>query len=373
MPRVAALDLLEQLHHPARPLAAGRALAAGLVHVELRRAQRELHHAAALVDHDQRGGAEERPDRAQRVVVERHVDLPRGQRRHRGAARDDRLQLVAAGDPARVRVDQLAHRGAELELVVAGLLDVAGDREEHRARRARRADLVEPVGAELEDRRHGRDRADVVDLGRRHVEALHRRERRPRPRLAAPALERVEQRRLLAADVGAGAAVDGHVHLAEEARLARLVDGRLQDLVLGQVLAADVDEDVLRLDRVRGDQAALEQPVRHARHHLAVLERARLGLVGVDDQVLRLRALAVDQRGLAAHREAGAAAAAQVRLLQLGDQLVRAHLQRLRHLLVAADRLVLGELRQVALVRAGEQHRPKPHGAPSRSRARRPA
>src|SRR4029079_11404463 len=33
------LDLLEQLNHPARSLAARRALAARLVHVELRRAQ----------------------------------------------------------------------------------------------------------------------------------------------------------------------------------------------------------------------------------------------------------------------------------------------------------------------------------------------
>ena len=40
-----------------------------------------------------------------------------------------------------------------------------------------------------------------------------------------------------------------------------------------QVLAADVDEDVLRLDRVRRDQAALDQPVRDAEHDLAVLER----------------------------------------------------------------------------------------------------
>src|SRR2546428_5286216 len=34
-----ALDLAQDLHHPARPLAARRALPAGLVHVELRHAQ----------------------------------------------------------------------------------------------------------------------------------------------------------------------------------------------------------------------------------------------------------------------------------------------------------------------------------------------
>src|SRR5688572_20281323 len=37
--RLPLLDLLQELHHPARSLAAGRALAARLVHVELRRAQ----------------------------------------------------------------------------------------------------------------------------------------------------------------------------------------------------------------------------------------------------------------------------------------------------------------------------------------------
>ena len=46
------LDLVQQLHHPARALAARRALPARLVHVELRDAQAELHHAAAVVDHD---------------------------------------------------------------------------------------------------------------------------------------------------------------------------------------------------------------------------------------------------------------------------------------------------------------------------------
>ena len=42
---------------------------------------------------------------------------------------------------------------------------------------------------------------------------LHRRERRLEPRPAALALERVEQRRLLAADVRAGAAVQREVEL----------------------------------------------------------------------------------------------------------------------------------------------------------------
>src|SRR5262245_31584356 len=58
MLRLAGLDLLEQADHPASPLAARRALAARLVHVELLGPQRELHHAGAVVDDDDRRGAE---------------------------------------------------------------------------------------------------------------------------------------------------------------------------------------------------------------------------------------------------------------------------------------------------------------------------
>ena len=96
----------------------------------------------------------------------------------------------------------------------------------------------------------------------------------------------------------------------------------------------------------------------------AVLERARLRLVGVDDEVLRLRALAVDERRLAAHREAGAAAAAQRRLLELVDELVGGHRPRaLEAGAVAADGLVLGELRQVVVLGAAEE-RVLSHRAP---------
>src|SRR5918992_763690 len=58
--RVAGLDLLQQLYLPARPLAARGALPAGLVHVELRHPQAELHHARAIVDHDHPGRAHHR-------------------------------------------------------------------------------------------------------------------------------------------------------------------------------------------------------------------------------------------------------------------------------------------------------------------------
>ncbi len=60
---------------------------------------------------------------------------------------------------------------------------------------------------------------------------------------------------------------------------------------------------------------ALDELMRVLLHQLAVLERAGLGLVGVADDVLLHVALG-QERGLQAHGEAGAAAAAQARALE---------------------------------------------------------
>ena len=60
---------------------------------------------------------------------------------------------------------------------------------------------------------HRGDRLDVVDHGRAGVEARDGGERRLEARLAATALEAVEQRGLLATDVGAGAGVHGDVEV----------------------------------------------------------------------------------------------------------------------------------------------------------------
>src|SRR6185312_6284629 len=96
----------------------------------------------------------------------------------------------------------------ELDLEVARVRDVARDRDELRAGRALDAELGVARAAHLDDRRDGREGLDVVDERRPLVQALVGGERRLEARVAALALERVEQRRLLAADVGAGAAVD---------------------------------------------------------------------------------------------------------------------------------------------------------------------
>ncbi len=291
---------------------------------------------------------------------------------HRRAARDDRLQCAALGDAVPVLEDQLAQRRAERQLVVAGAVDVPRERVDDRSRRGRDADLRVALGAELDDRRDAGERLHVVDQRRLHVQPRNGRERRPRARLTPLALERIEHRRLLAADVRAGAAMDDDLDVAEHAGGAGLLDRRLEHLVLGQVFAADVDEDVPGLDRVRRDQAALDEAMGNPAHDLAVLERARLGLVRVGDDVARSAAPigAGNEAQLPAHREPGAPASSQRGVRNLLDHLLRRHAARLLERAVAADRPVFLELRQVALVGAGEDGEISHREAPRRARGR---
>ncbi len=160
------------------------------------------------------------------------------------------------------------------------------------------------------------ERLDVVDDGRLAVQADGgREERRLEPRHAAVAFEALDERGLLADDVGTGAPVeddvDGEVG-AEDVRAdvaggVRLVQ-RGGDALLGEGhLAADVQEALAEPGRVAGDEAPLDQLMGIAFHQQPVLVGARLALVAVDDEVARPHALG-REAPLDAGGEAGAAA-----------------------------------------------------------------
>ena len=114
---------------------------------------------------------------------------------------------------------------------------------------------------------------------------------------------------------------------------------RVEHVGLQHVLAADVDERAVGARRVGGDHDPLDQHVRVLLHQFAVLEGARLGLVGVAHEVLVHRALR-QERDLLAHLEARAAAPAQARGFELCEHLVGRHRQRLAQRRVAAARFV---------------------------------
>src|SRR5512142_1992695 len=133
--RVAVLDALEHALHPRRALAAGRALAAALVGVELGDARERADHARRVVHDDDAARAGHGAGGLQGVELHRDVDLVGGQDRRRAAAWDDRLHGPAAHDPAAVLHDELLQVVVHRLLVDARPVHVAGDAEEPGAAR----------------------------------------------------------------------------------------------------------------------------------------------------------------------------------------------------------------------------------------------
>ena len=317
-------DAGEYAVHPAGALAAGRALAARLGIVEARDALAGAHHAGGVVHHDHRAGTQSRPRLLQAVVVhgEAHHRLAR-QYRHRRAARDHALDRATRAHAAG-HLQQFGERRAEPDFVIAWPGDVAGDREDLGPTVVGLAQVEEPLGAVAHDRRHGGEGLGVVDRGRLAVEAEVGRERRLVARLTLLALQRLHQRGFLAADVGAGAehVVQVDVDAAAEDVLAQPAVGvglgggflevleRLVVELAAQVVVAD-----RAACRVAGDRHALDHRMRVVAQDVAVLGGARLGLVGIAEDVFLHAGVLGHEAPLQPGREARAAAAAQSGLL----------------------------------------------------------
>ena len=77
------------------------------------------------------------------------------------------------------------------------------------------------------------------------------------------------------------------VVLADQLGLIGLVDRRLQPLALTDEFTAHIDIASMRPHGETGNQATLNQEVRIVPQYLPVLAGARLGLVGVDHQIMR--------------------------------------------------------------------------------------
>src|SRR5215469_4703564 len=108
------------------------------------------------------------------------------------------------GPDAAGHVEKLAQRDAERRLVLAGVGDVPGEREDAKALGLLGAESGEPVRAVGDDRRHAGNRLDVVDHRGAGVETFHGGEWRAVPRQPAVPLEGGEQSGLLAAYIRAG-------------------------------------------------------------------------------------------------------------------------------------------------------------------------
>src|SRR5262249_29958469 len=149
----------------------------------------------------------------------------------------------------------------------------------------------------------------------------------------ALAFERFDQPRLLAADVSARAAM--HVDFAvkarakdvlpEEALRPRLRECLLENLRALRKLTADVDVSEVRIDREARDHHALDELMRVLMDDVAILERPRLRLVRVADEICRLRPPALDEAPLRPARKPRAPTPTQPGLLHLLHDRLRLH------------------------------------------------
>src|SRR5688572_1586726 len=121
-----------------------------------------------------------------------------------------------------------------------------------------------PARALLDDLAHPMERFHVVLERRAPEETDLRHIGRPQPRLTAFALDRLDHRRLFAADVRAGAAAK--MNLWQRARRIRLERRNLafEDGAAAVILVAEVNVDRVDADGPRRDQRALDESMRIA-------------------------------------------------------------------------------------------------------------
>ena len=356
MPTAARLDPLERLVHPAGPLAARGALAATLVGEEPRGVVEVVHDARLVVHHGDGGRAQAQAAGLLDILeVELDVHLVGVEDAHADAAGDSRLELPPLPHPTGMILDQLAGGHTQRQLDADLLVDVARDAIQLRPIALGRADRLEPVGPTLDDVRHTSQGLDIVDHRRLAERALDRRKRRLDPRPAALAFEALDQSGLLAADVRPGAPVNIDLEvestpvniLAEVTGLASLGNRLFEDSIAVDVLEPDVDVSRGRLGREAGDQNAFEKLVGVQLHQQPVVERRRLGLVGVDAHE-RLFPIFRKKRPLQARREPRATTTAQLGILDDAGHLVGVELgQGLASRLIATARLI--DLEQMAI------------------------
>ena len=308
--------------NPAGSFPARRALAARLVREEFRRRLERLDHARAVVHHDHAAGARHRARGQQRVEVHRHIDLFRREHLRRHSTGDHRLEAVPATHPLRVAIDQLAERDPHRRLVEPGPIHVSTDGEQPGAALFRRSQRGEAIRALAQNERNTGQRLDVVHDRWTLEQTRDGRERRLELGKAFSSLDRREQRGLLAADVGAGPAMDHDVQieaaslnvLAKPAALVRFGHRTGEPFGRPEVLATNIDVGFVASSRGSSDDHAFEQGVRIALENVSILEGSWFPFVGIDDEVFGFRAAFRDERPFSAGRKPRAAQTAEVGL-----------------------------------------------------------
>src|SRR6185295_4542514 len=184
--RFAAAHAFEYPPHPAHALAAGRALAAALVLVEIGDAGDGADYVGRLVHDDDRRRAKTRLQLAHPVEIhDRGIALVRRNDRARRPAGDHGEQIVpTTPHTAGMRLDQLAERDRHRLFDGTWRVHVTGNVEELCPEIVRTPEAREPAGAAPHDLRSNCDRLDIVDRRWAAIKTHVRGERRLQPRQA---------------------------------------------------------------------------------------------------------------------------------------------------------------------------------------------
>ena len=203
--RLVPCGLLHQLHRLFGADPARRALAAAFVLEEAHEVERHRLHVVLIGQDDDGVGADETAVALERPEIERDVGHRGRQYAPRRAARKIPLEAMAVGHAGTIFLDQLTRRDPRRGNLDARLLDPARDRVAPHPLVAVAALAGEPIGPLLDDVANPVNGLDIVDQGRTAEQPDLGGVGRAVAGQAAFALEALEHRRFLAADIGAGA------------------------------------------------------------------------------------------------------------------------------------------------------------------------
>ena len=204
---------------------------------------------------------------------------------------------------------------------------------------------------------------NIIDRGRAAVEPDICRKWRLQPRHALFTFKAFNKCGFLTANIRARPVM--HVNIIRPARICRvfaqqpvgisLIDRALQGFALAHELAAHVNIASMRAHRETGQQATFQQFMRLVAHNIAVFARARLGLVGVDDQIMRSAIIFFwHERPFQTGRETGATATAQAGIFHLVNYPVTAFFDKISCIVPVAPRLGCFQIGTVKSVNIGK-------------------
>src|SRR5215831_136537 len=211
------------------------------------------------------------------------------------------------------------------------------------------AELPEPLRTFVDDVWNIAERLDVVDGRRLPPEARRRRIRRLGSRIGTLAFKCVQHTGLFPAHIPARAEVKVQFEAiiraenvaAEILRFVRLCGRPRKPRGSEFVFATQENIGYIGSRRISRKNDAFDELVGIALHEHAILECARFHLVGVCHEVSGMRRIFRNERPLQPAGKARPAAAPEIRILDLLDDLLRAHAaQRLSQRLITARALV---------------------------------